>query len=92
MLALGLVACEGFGEDDEGPFCCRWEERNTGCGNKGWGEWRPGETEMESDSLKVGLTPQAFCDTFDGMSTTCAGGCCINIERRNITLESGACF
>ena len=92
FILTGLIACEGFGEDDEGPICCRYERRQTGCGNKGWSSWGPDQAEMLIEDLKPGLSPEEFCETFDGLSTTCGAGCCINIERRNVVMEKGACF
>jgi hypothetical protein len=89
--AGAMVFMAGCLEDDGGSYCCRYEERHTGCGGAGWSDWEKGAFSFNIDDYREGWTPEKVCDKFTGSDTSCGGGCCITIQYRNNQLTSGSC-
>ena len=76
--------------DDEGLECfsCVYEKRRTGCNSLIFRDWEQGSSTIDFE-LKDGLTPESFCrQTFPSSDTECSATCCINIQYRNVRVES----
>ncbi len=92
---IAVVAIAGcIGDEDgsgEDTYCCRYEVRSTGCGGKGWSDWKAELQTFNINDYKEGWTPAKVCDKYTGSTTTCGGGCCIFVEYRNNRLSQGSC-
>jgi hypothetical protein len=91
VVATAVVLVAGCLDDKGGTYCCRYEERHTGCGGAGWSDWEKATFSFNIDDYKEGWTPERICDQYSGSDTSCGGGCCISIQYRNNQLSGGSC-
>ena len=95
ILALVSVAMlVGCGSDSGGGgsvYACNYEKRTTGCGGGDYGAWEAYCYEFDMDDYLEGWTPERVCDKFSGSDTSCAAGCCINIQYQSNEVSKGEC-
>jgi len=98
LLIFGAILIGGCVQNSQnidsglgGSYSCVYESRHTGCGGKGWSEWKAECYAFNMDDYKEGWTPEKVCGKYAGSDTDCGGGCCIGIEYRNNTLSRNGC-
>jgi hypothetical protein len=90
-LIFFLIFLVLFGCVEEGYYTCTYEERHTGCGGKGWTDWKSECINIDMDDYKEGWTPQKVCGKYSGSDTNCGGSCCIYIQYQNNRVSPGEC-
>ena len=86
-----LISLMIYGCSESSMYSCNYESRHSGCGGKGWSEWKSECYPFNMDDYKEGWTPEKVCQKYSGSDTKCGESCCDYIEYRNNKLSGGGC-
>jgi len=90
LLAIVLVNM-GCIEGGGSVYSCTYEKRSTGCGGKGWKEWKASCHEFDMEDANDDWTPEKECEDYQGSKTHCAASCCIEVQFRNLQIHNNGC-